>query len=70
MTTPFQGIDDGLGGKIWPTLSHKDPGAATQANGWLLPKNKTTLASSTEDPSTKVVGLDLLRSSMSTSLTH
>jgi hypothetical protein len=33
MTAPFQGIDDGLGGKIWPTLSRKDPSAATQANG-------------------------------------
>jgi hypothetical protein len=39
MAAPFQGIDDGLGGKIWPILSRKGPGASTQANGWLMPKN-------------------------------
>jgi hypothetical protein len=69
MAAPFQGIDDGLAGKIWPTLSRKGPGASTQANGWMMPKKRQTLASSPEDPSTKVVGLDLLRSLMSTSLT-
>jgi hypothetical protein len=49
MAAPFQGIDDGLVGKIWPTLPRKDRGVAAQANGRLMPKNKTTLASSTED---------------------
>jgi hypothetical protein len=58
MVAPFQGIDDGLGGKNWPTLPRKDHDAAAQANGWLIPKNKTILASSTEDPGTKVVGLN------------
>jgi hypothetical protein len=45
MVASFQGIDDGLDGKFWTTLPCKDPGAATQAAGWLMPKSKSNLAS-------------------------
>jgi hypothetical protein len=68
LAAPFQEIDDGLGGKFWPKLLRKDPDATTQADGWLIPKNKTTPASSTKVPGTKVLGLDLPSSSTAASL--
>jgi hypothetical protein len=43
-------------GKVWPKLPRKDPGAAAQADGWLIPKSKTGSAPLSGSPSTKLLG--------------
>jgi hypothetical protein len=49
MADPFQGIDDGLGGKLWPTLPQKFAGASAHADGWMIPQDKLKLEATEAD---------------------
>jgi hypothetical protein len=58
---PFQGTDDKLGGKLWPTLPRKNPSSTALARRWLMLKRKSELQAT---PAANDLRLDLAASKL------